>query len=363
MKETIVRQKPVTETKMKNPETRRHISPKEVPMNAHAIPKTHVALALSTVVLVTLMALATLPASGACRGGPFTVSNAVVPLVAGFDTNPEHIFSAVWIYGKGNAPAMGGNGYLGNCNQAGCDSGFPFNRAMAVASPCSGNEVNPGTLLYEVSQCDFGVGSYTPGSYMMSNDWWNSLFDGCPGFNDRLVGLVQQRDGKCYLFSLLQNGGLWFELDDLGTSEGFALPTPRVVNATRKAGTISATIEIPTLPQEAIYGSSPVFDPNDLPLVMGINVYVWTGKGAPPTQEVPSQGWNLVGTSSLGTDQGSGVDIIASPGTTTVSFAKAPPGLKQYIAYTLVLESGYETFFTSSPVKVASSGNITGPVR
>lgn len=290
---------------------------------------------------------------GACIGGSYIVSSSVEPLVVGFGTDPSHVYAAVWIMGKGQPSVIAGDSaYLGECFIAGCDSGFIANQAAPVAFPCSGNEVSPGTLLYEVSQCDFGFGSYEPGSYMITGDWWNSIFDGCPGANDRLITLVQQKSSRIAIFSLRQNGSLTFNMDDLPLTSGRVLDRPSILSKRPTPTGAFVDVSLPEL-SDIEFGLFPDFDPNATPLVTGVRFYTWTGAGAPPSQAVTEAGWVPAGQAvALRTADG---------GTARTAGLQLPPvarGEKQYLSYTLLLESGYETYFASLPSAVSGKGRV-----
>lgn len=300
-----------------------------------------------------VLGFAGVPAFASCMGGSYIVSNSFNPLVVGFNPDAAHVYSSVWIVSRGNMPVISGSGaYLGDCSNGGCDSGFVLNQAAAIAAPCDGNEINYNTLLYEVSACDFGAGAYAPGTYMMTGDWWSGLFDGCPGVDDRLVVFVQQDDGTFALFTLHQNGALMFDLDTLPTSAGFALAAPRVTKV-RTGGTgIIATVSVSALPPEAVFGGTPQYDPNTTALVQGYNLYAWVGVGKPSSTAVNGEGWTKV--ASL--DLPAGVNPRGQDGT-EVTLPPVPPGQNLYLACTLRMDSGFESYYTGAltPVPLGKS--------
>ena len=82
-----------------------------------------------------------MPTPASCIGCSYIVSNAFNPLVVGFSPEAARVYTSIWVMGKGVPNVLGGGGYLGECSNGGCDSGYPVNRALSIAAPCSGNEV------------------------------------------------------------------------------------------------------------------------------------------------------------------------------------------------------------------------------
>jgi hypothetical protein len=307
--------------------------------------------ALVLLMSALVLGFTVVPAFGSCMGGSYIVSNSFNPLVVGFNPDATHVYSSVWIVSRGNMPVISGSGaYLGDCSSGGCDSGFVLNQAVAIAAPCSGNEVNYNTLLYEVSACDFGAGAYAPGTYMMTGDWWSGLFDGCPGADDRLVVFVQQDDGTFALFTLHQNGALMFDLDTLPTSSGFALNAPRVTKVRTTGNGTVATVTPATLPPEAVFGGTPQYDPNTTPLVLGYNLYAWVGAGKPSSTAVNGPGWTFAAALALPSD----VTPRGKEGT-VVNLPPVPPGQNLYVACTLRMDSGFESYYAGGLAPVVAS--------
>lgn len=282
-----------------------------------------------------------MPCLASCKGGSYIVSSAINPLVIGFSPDAAKVYTSVWIVGKGVPGVISGaGGYLGECSNGGCDSGYPVNRALSMAAPCSGNEVNPEVLLYEASACDFGYGTYAPGSYMITGDWYNAVFDGCPGSDDRLAVFVQQADGKAALFSLRQNGGMVFDLDMLPTGTGFYPPAPQVLSVS-SSGNAGKVVNL-FVPAPDLYGLSPLNDAPASSLITGVRVYVWSGKGKLTNLATDSSGWMAVGAAAFSEATGSA--------TLTVTLPPLGRGQKQFVACSLLMDSGYESLFTGAPV-------------